>query len=218
MSEVLKLEANARDGVGKGVSRALRREGRIPAIIYGGKEKGETKISLPFKEVFVEYNKGHFTSKLVDLEIGKETLRVLPREVQIHPVTDAPLHVDFIRLEKGAKVNVFVQVVFINKDTCPGIRRGGVLNIVRRDIELVCDVDAIPQKLVVDLNGRAIGDSIHLSHIKLPEGVVPVINDRDFTVATIVGRTAKEDTAATEESAEGDVEAEGAETEEATEE
>lgn len=211
MSIILQLEAEKREGTGTGTARAVRRAGRIPAIVYGAK-KEEINISLPVKEFMKEYSKGHLTAKLVDLKIGKDVLRVLPREVQLHPVTDKPLHVDFQRLEKGSKIHVKVQVKFLNADKSPGLKRGGVLNVVRHDVELVCDADFIPEKLEADLGECKIGDSIHISHIKLPEGIKPVITDRDFTIATIVGRTAEdaEGTASSAAPAEGEGEEDNA--------
>lgn len=181
------INAQLREKAGKGVARSLRREGRIPAIIYGGGKK-EVKISLDLKELVLENNRGHFTSKIYNLDTGNEKFRVLPIDIQVHPVTDTPEHVDFVHVEVGSEIRVKVKVVFRNSDKSPGIKRGGVLNVVRHDVELMCREDRIPTKLEFDLDGLQIGDSLHISHVKLPEGASPVISDRDFTIATIVGR------------------------------
>lgn len=196
MSEVIALSAQTRKDAGKGVARTLRRAGKIPAIIYGGTDK-EVCIETDFHEFRKEYEKGHFTSKLIDLSLDGKVQRVIARDVQVDPVTDKPLHADFMRLVKGSKVRVFVPVKFLNADKSPGLKRGGVLNAVRRDVELLCDPDVIPQQILVDLNDLQIGDSVHISHVKIPEGAAPTITDRDFTIATIVGRAASTDDDAT---------------------
>ena len=181
------INAQLRDDAGKGVARSLRREGRIPAIIYGGGQK-EVKISLNLRDLVTESSRGHFTSKIYNLDTGKDTFRVLPVDIQLHPVTDMPEHVDFVHVKAGSNIKVKVKVVFRNADKSPGIKRGGVLNVVRHDVELICPEDKIPARLELDLDGLQIGDSLHISHVKLPEGAKPVISDRDFTIATIVGR------------------------------
>ncbi len=213
------LKAELREGAGTGVARALRREGKIPAIIYGGKE-GETSIALNAKELTFEFLKGHFSSKVVDLKIGKESVHVLPREVQLHPVSDAVLHADFLRVTDDTKIEVQVAVHFLNQDTCPGIRKGGILNIIRRDVELLCSARNIPEYIEVDVAKLEIGDAVHISNVKLPAGATPTITDRDFTIATIVGHTeeTEEDEEATAEVAgeEADADAETAEAQEAS--
>lgn len=181
------IGAELRDGIGKGVARSLRRDGRIPAIIYGGGKK-EVKISVNLKELTTEYNRGHFTSKIYVLDAGKEKFRVLPQNVQSHPVTDALEHADFIHVEPGSEIRVKVKVIFRNSEKSPGIKRGGVLNVIRHDIELLCREDKIPTKIELDLSGLQIGDSLHISNVTLPEGARPTITTRDFTIATIVGR------------------------------
>ena len=180
------LKAERRDRYGKGPARALRRAGKVPAIVNGGGEES-LPIALPFKEVklAVATNPRFFTSVL-DLDFGDGTVRVLPREAQLHPVTDDPLHVDFLRATQGATLTLALPVRFVHEDRCPGLRRGGALNIVRREVELVCPADAIPGELVADLAGLDIGDSLHISQVTLPEGVRPTITDRDFTIASIV--------------------------------
>ena len=184
--QTLTLKAERRDHFGKGPARALRRAGKVPAIVNGGREES-LPIALPFKEVklAIGTNPRFFTSVL-DLDFGDGTIRVLPREAQLHPVTDDPLHVDFLRATQGATLTLAVPVRFVHEDRCPGLRRGGVLNIVRREVELVCPADSIPGELVADLAGLDIGDSLHISQVKLPEGVRPTITDRDFTIASVV--------------------------------
>lgn len=207
-NKTVKLDAEVRDGSGKGLARALRREGKVPAIIYGGKD-GEQSITLNAKELTLEVMKGHFSSKVVDLKIGKQSVHVLPREIQLHPVTDKVLHADFMRVKDDTKIVVEVRVEFLNQDKCPGVKKGGVLNIIRRDVELLCSAKNIPDHIEVDVKDLEIGDSVHISNVKLPAGAEPTITDRDFTIATVAGRMAEEK----EEEPEV-VEAEGAELDE----
>lgn len=216
MSEVVALSAETRENTGKGPARALRREGRIPGIIYGGKGD-QQKVSLELREMNRVYLKGGFQSRLVDLKIGKDTVRVIPREVQVHPVTDVPEHADFLRVDKNTPVKVWVKVRFENEDLAPGIKRGGVLNVVRHEIEFYCSPESIPESIIVDLTGMVIGDSVHFSKLPIPEGVVPVIDDRDFTVATVVGRGIKSDEDEEEGEGEEGEEGEGEEGEESEE-
>ena len=202
MSTVVSLAAEERENTGKGPARTLRRSGKVPAIIYGG-SAGEVKITLESRVITNLYRKGGFLSKLVEIEVGSEKIRVLPRAIQLHPVTDEIEHADFQRLAKGAKVHVMVPVHFLNEEKAIGIKLGGVLNIVRREIELVCDQDNIPPFIEIDILNLKIGESLHINSVTLPEGTKPVI-DRNFTVATIVGRGGKddaEDTAATGDAA-----------------
>lgn len=188
MADVAKMDIEAREAGGKGAARALRRAGRIPGIVYG--TGGDPiSISVDRKTLTLDYQRGGFFSRLYDLSLGGDTVRALPREVQTHPVSDAPLHVDFLRLSADSEVNVEVVVNFINDEEAPGLKRGGVLNVVRHMIELVCRADAIPESIEVDLTGNDIGDSIHISAVTLPEGVRPAITDRDFTIATIAAPT-----------------------------
>lgn len=192
--------AERREKSGKGPARALRREGKIPAIIYGG--QGEpARIAVPFKELKRELGTNpRFFSTVFTLDFGGEQVKVLPREAQLHPVSDDPLHIDFLRAETGAVITVEVPVRFVHEDQSPGMKRGGVLNIVRRTLELACPADAIPGEIVIDLAGREIGDSVHISHVSLPAGVKPTITDRDFTICSIVPPTvATETTGATGE-------------------
>ena len=185
MSDTLSLPAETRDRAGKGASRALRREGRVPAVVYGGNEEPQS-IHVELKELVRQLGTGHFFNSVVDIEVGGKTVRTLPKDVAFHPVTDRPLHVDFLRLAKDAKVHVNVPVHFINEAASPGLKRGGVLNIVRHELDLVCSPDSIPEEINIDVSGAEVGDSIHISHVKLPQGVESGITDRDFTIATIV--------------------------------
>ncbi|MFZ9396091.1 MAG: 50S ribosomal protein L25/general stress protein Ctc [Erythrobacter sp.] len=189
MSEALTLPAEARERAGKGASRALRRDGRVPAVIYGGKEE-PVMIHVEAKELARQLGTGHFMNSIVMLELGGKTVRALPKDVAFHPVTDRPTHVDFLRLSKDAKVDALVPVVFANEDASPGLKRGGVLNIVRHELELVCDADKIPGEIVIDVTGKDVGDSIHISEVTLPAGSASAITDRDFTIATLVAPSA----------------------------
>ncbi len=189
MSEALKLAAEARDRAGKGASRAIRREGRVPAVIYGGK-KDPVQVHVEAKALVKLLQTGHFLNSVVEVEVGGKAERTLPRDVQFHPVTDRPVHVDFMRLSKDARVTVAVPVRFIDEEQSPGIKRGAVLNIVRHEVELVCPADSIPDEIVASLAGLDVGESLHISAFKLPDILKPVIDDRDFTVATIVAPSA----------------------------
>ena len=188
MAEQLILNAEMRDRAGKGAARATRREGRVPGVVYGGKKQPEM-ISFDQRELLKAYNTGMFLRSLYYVEIDGKQTRVIPRDVQLHPVSDAPLHVDLLRLEKGAQIAIEVTVNFINEEECPGLARGGALNVVRRNVELFVPVDDMPTEVEADLTGLEIGDSLHISAIKLPEGCKPTITDRDFTVATIAAPT-----------------------------
>lgn len=192
MADIAVLKVEKRSGTGKGSSRALRREGKVPAIIYSEKNSDGVAVAINAKELSRLYMKGHFTSRLLDLEFGSEKTRVIPRDIQLHPITDNPVHADFMRVNDAKKVHVLVPIRLLNREQSPGLKRGGVLNIVRRDIELICRADSIPHHLEADLTGIKIGESLHAHSIALPNGVEFAIKDRDFTVATIVGRTAEE--------------------------
>ncbi len=189
MSDALTLPAEARERAGKGASRALRREGRVPAVIYGGKEE-PTKIHLEEKELRRQLGTGHFMNSIVEIDLGGEKIRTLPKDVALHPVTDRPEHVDFLRMTKGGKIEVSVPVVFINEEASPGLKKGGVLNVVRHELELVCENDKIPSEIVIDVTGKEVGDSVHISELVLPEGSESAITDRDFTIATLVAPSA----------------------------
>jgi len=191
MADVLELKAQARERVGKGAARAIRRDGRVPGVIYGDKQS-PTSITLNYREVSKEHQTGQFLSTVYNVTVDGEPNQVIPKDVQLDPVRDSILHVDFLRLAKGASVTVEVSVNFINEDECPGIKRGGSVNVVRYTVEVECPATSIPDEFVVDLTGLDIGDSVHISDIKLPDNVTPTITDRDFTVATIVGAIAEE--------------------------
>lgn len=207
MSEQLTLSAEARERAGKGASRHLRREGRVPAVIYGGNEE-PTGIHLEEKGLIKSLRTGHFMNQVVLIDVGGKQTRTLPKDVQFHPVTDRPLHVDFLRIGEHSQVHVNVPVRFENEEKSPGLKRGGVLNIVRHELELVVDAAEIPDEVVVDLSGYDVGESIHISSVTLPQGAKSAIEDRDFTVATIVAPSGMKSSASEGES-ESDVPAEG---------
>lgn len=196
MSEIVNLSAQAREKGGKGPARAVRRAGNIPAVIYGAKEP-PMLIAVPPKETTRELHRPGFFTRRMTITIDGKKHDVLPRDVQLDPVTDRPVHFDFLRITKDSILEVMVPVVFLNEGASPGLKKGGVLNIVRHEVGVRCKPDAIPEKLEFDLTGLEIGHSIHISAIKLPSGVTPVIRDRDFTVATIAPPTVvrEEDTA-----------------------
>lgn len=185
MSEQLTLSAEARDRAGKGASRALRREGRVPAVIYGNNEEPQS-IHVEEKALAKLLATGFFLNSVVMVEVGGKQVRTLPKDVAFHPVTDRPLHADFLRVSANTAVAVGVPVRFENEELAPGLKKGGVLNIVRHEIELIIEAASIPDEIIVDLKGFEVGDSIHISHVTLPEGSKTVIDDRDFTIATIV--------------------------------
>src|SRR5580704_2491982 len=189
MPEIISLSAEPRDRAGQGASRATRRGGRVPGIIYGD-GKAPVQISLEPGELSRAVRRAGFFATIVDVSVDGTVHRTLAREVQHHPISDAALHVDFMRVGAGARVTVSVPVTFINQDRAPGLRRGGILNIIRHNIDVACSVDAIPDRLTVDLDGLEIGESVHIEAITLPEGVRPVLGSRDSTVATIAASSA----------------------------
>ena len=189
MSDALTLPAELRERAGKGASRELRRNGRVPAVIYGGKEE-PTAIHIEERILRRQLGTGHFMNSIVMVEVNGKPVRTIPKDVALHPVTDRPIHADFLRLSKDDKIQVAVPVVFVNEEDSPGLKKGGVLNVVRHDLELVCESDKIPDEIVLDVTGLDIGDSIHISHVTLPEGSSSAITDRDFTIATIVAPSA----------------------------
>ena len=195
MPEITTLSAEPRARAGKGAARATRRAGRVPGIIYGD-NKEPVLISLEPRELSHALASRSFFATLVYVTVGGLVHRTLPRDVQYHPASDAPMHVDFMRVGGHTRITVTVPVVFINPEMSPGIRRGGILNIVRHGIELNCPVDNIPDQLVVELDGLEIGDSIHVSRIIIPEGCRPTISDRDFTIASIAASSAVREEAA----------------------
>jgi large subunit ribosomal protein L25 len=189
MSEQLTLPAETRDRAGKGASRALRREGRVPAVVYGANQE-PLSIHVEEKLLAKILSTGHFMNSLVMIDAGGNTIRTLPKDVQFHPVTSRPAHVDFLRVGEHSKVTVAVPVRFENEDDSPGIARGGVLNVVRHELELTCDASQIPDEIHISLAGLDIGDSLHISAVQLPEGAESAITDRDFTIATVVAPSA----------------------------
>ncbi|MCG8594099.1 MAG: 50S ribosomal protein L25/general stress protein Ctc [Kiloniellales bacterium] len=200
MSNTIALPAEPRERVGKGAARAVRRAGRVPAVIYGDR-KDPLTISLDPRDVDRELHKPGFFATLFDVEVGGRKHRVLPRDVQLDPVSDRTIHVDFLRVAQDTEVTVNVPVQFVNEDGAPGLKRGGVLNIVRHEIEFTCRADVIPQQIEIDLGGLEIGDSVHISMVKLPDGVTPTITDRDFTIATVAAPSAVKAEAAEEQAA-----------------
>jgi large subunit ribosomal protein L25 len=207
MSDQLTLAAETRDRAGKGASRHLRREGRVPAVIYGD-NKEPVSIHLNERELMKALNTGHFMNSVVMIEGTGAAVRTLPKDVQLHPVTDRPLHVDFFRIGEHSTVHVNVPLHFIDEELSPGLKRGGVLSIVRHEIELVVDAALIPDQIDVSMKGFDVGESVHISSVTLPTGAKLAIEDRDFTVATIAAPSAlKSAEGAAADEAEGTTEA-----------
>jgi large subunit ribosomal protein L25 len=190
MAQTYELKASARNRVGKGSARALRREGNIPAVIYGDKQP-PLSIALDANEVSKKLHAGGFLTHVATIDVDGQKIQVLPRDYQLDPVKDFLVHVDFLRVSASSKITVEVPVHFLNQDVCPGLKRGGVLNVVRHEVELEVSVTDIPEYIEVDLKNANIGDSIHISAVNLPAGAVPTIN-RDFTIATIAGSAASQ--------------------------
>ena len=222
MSEQLTLPAEARDRAGKGASRALRREGRVPAVVYGEK-KEPLSIHVEEKLLSKMLSTGHFMNSVIMIDFEGKPHRTLPKAVDFHPVSSRPVHVDFLRIGEHTKVHVAIPMRFDNEDASPGLKRGGVLNVVVHELDIVCDAAHIPNEIHVPLDGLEIGDSIHISAVSLPEGVVPANQDEDFTVATIVAPSAMKaeeeeaapaDAVPTVEGEEGEAQAAEGETEE----
>ena len=184
MAEAFVLNAEQRERAGKGAARATRRAGRVPAVIYGDK-KDSVMISIDPKELKKFISTGSFFAHLVEIKDGKDSHRVIVRDIQLDPVSDRPLHIDFMRVSKGVKIAVNIPLHYLNEEESPGLKQGGVLNIVRHEVELYVSPEAIPEYIEVDLGGFILGDSIHISAVNLPDGTSPTIADRDFTVATI---------------------------------
>lgn len=210
MSDMLELSAETRDRVGKGASRALRREGRVPAVIYGNKED-PVGIHVEERALAKLLGTGHFMNSVVMIDVNGAPTRTLPKDVSFDVVSDRPIHVDFLRISEHASVHVEVPIVFTDEEKSPGIKRGGVLNIVRHELELVCDAASIPDEVRISLAGLDVGDSLHISAVTLPEGATSAITDRDFTIATVVAPSAlksSEGDTQTEAAAEGEAEGE----------
>jgi large subunit ribosomal protein L25 len=185
MSDTLTLSAESRDRAGKGASRALRNSGRVPAVVYGNNEAPEA-VHIEEKLLNKALGTGHFFNSIVMIEVGGKSVRTLPKDVQFHPVSDRPLHADFLRIGEHSEVHVEVPVHFTDEALSPGMKRGAVLNIVRHELELICDAAMIPDEIAISLQGLDVGDSIHISAVTLPAGSKSAITDRDFTIATLV--------------------------------
>lgn len=215
MAQTVTLNALVRERAGKGAARAVRREGRVPAVIYGDKKDPQT-ISMDYRELMKQVQTGRFLSTLVDIEVDGSKVRTIPRDVQFDPVRDFVVHVDFLRLGKGARIAVEVAINFVGEEDSPGLKRGGVVNVVRHSVEIMCPADSIPESFDMDISELDIGDGLHASDLTLPEGMTFTITDRDFTIATISapsgGAEDEEDAVEGEEGAEG---AEGEDGEEA---
>ena len=189
MSEQLTLPAEQRERAGKGASRELRRTGRVPAVIYGDKKEA-LSIHVEEKLLAKMLSTGHFMNSVIMIDAGGTPHRTLPKDVQFHPVSSRPIHVDFLRIGEHSQVHVNVPVHFTDEEESPGMKRGGVLNMVRHDLELICDAAEIPEQIEISLKGLDVGDSIHISNVILPKGSKAAIDDRDFTIATIVAPSA----------------------------
>ncbi len=198
--QVSEIKASARPRSGTGGARAIRREGRVPAIVYGDGSEPET-VAVDFADLAKLIGRGKFLSTVFDVNIDGKKSRVIPREVQLDPVKDFPVHVDFQRVGTSGKIRVNVPVKFINEALSPGLKRGGVLNVVRHEVEVICPADAIPAVFEFNLEGLEIGRSIHISAVTMPEGVRPTITNRDFTVATVAGHRVEEEAKPTEAAA-----------------
>ena len=197
------LKAQAREGVGKGAARELRRQGRVPAVIYGDKKPPVT-VSVAFKDALKSIYSGGFKSHVLDLDVDGTVHKVIPRDYQLDVVMDQPVHIDFLRVSGSSTITVEVHVEFINEEKSPGLKRGGTLNVVRHTVELIAPANAIPEAVTVDLSGTEIGDSLHISAVTLPKGVKPTITDRDFTIATVVAPSGLKSAEAADGSAEAE--------------
>ena len=215
MADIISLAAEPRERAGKGAARATRRAGRIPAVIYGNKET-PSMVSIHPIDLMHQIRGGGFFSKVYEIEADGKKHRVLPRDIQLHPVTDQPIHVDFMRFSKTTRLVVEVPVIFVGEEECPGLRQGGVLNIVRHAIEMRASPNSIPESVEIDLSGYNVGDSVHISSATLPGDVELTITDRDFTVATIAAPSVNIEI--DETGAEEGVDAEAAPAEETSEE
>src|ERR1700754_972306 len=187
--DTYELKAEACEQVGKGSARAVRRNGKVPAVIYGDKQP-PLAIALTYKDIYYKIHGGGFLTTIATIDLGGKKIQVLPKDFQLDPVKDFPVHVDFLRIGKDTQVNVDVPVHFINEDKSPGLKRGGVLNIVRHEVEFHCPANATREFITVVPTGADIGDSIHISVVPLPAGVIAVISDRDFTIATVAASLA----------------------------
>jgi len=213
MSNFVKLDAEKRQRVGKGASRAARRNNMVPAVIYGGK-KEPSSISIPLNEIVRLINRGGFLSHTYAINAGGDVEKVVPRDLQLHPITDIPMHIDFLRLSKGSVITMNIPVHIVDEEECPGLKKGGVLNMNRHDLELNCPGDSIPESITISIANLEMGDSVKISNVDLPAGVTPTITDRDFIICTLAAPSAvksadeeAEDAEATEGEATTDAEA-----------
>ncbi len=205
MIDISEIHVEGREGTGKGAARQLRRDGRVPAVVYG-LDMAPRALSINRRELEAELNRGGFMNRLYNLRLEDKVQRVLPKDIQFHAVSDALIHVDFLRLSEDAEITIAVPVVFVNEEESPGLRQGGVLNVVRYEIEVNVRADAIPENIEVDLTGLDLGDSLHISAVTLPEGATPAITDRDFTIATVAQPSVQEEgTEGDEEGVESEV-------------
>jgi large subunit ribosomal protein L25 len=200
--QLIELQATARPRAGKGAARQARREGKVPAVIYGDGQSPEM-IALDYNDLWKQVLKGHFTSTVIEINVEGKKTRVIPRDLQVDPIKDHPIHVDLLRIGKDGRIRVQVPVRFINDQLSPGLKRGGVLNIVRHDVEIICPFDHIPEAFEIDLTGLEIGRSIHISSVELPKDAELTIKDRDFTVATIAGAVKQEEESGAAAAADG---------------
>ena len=201
MSRIITFPAELRAKQGKSAARALRKEGRLPAIVYGGESM--QMLSLPQKEFQKEYMEGNIQSKLIKIELGGKTITAIPREVQLHPVTDKPEHADFQEVKKGEKIKVKIHIRVTNEDKCPGIKKGGVLNIVQRTIEFLCEPENMPQHINIDISSLEIGNNLHINDIELPKGITP-LDKSNFAVLSISGRAEEKAETSEGEESEGE--------------
>lgn len=207
MSDDNKLEAQLRERVGKGAARELRRNDMVPAVIYGDK-KDPLPIALPLKETTMKIHGGGFMTNILAIQVDGKSHNVLPKDYQLHPVSDRVMHVDLLRVSSKTQVTVEIPVAFENEETCPGLKAGGVLNVVRHTVEVNCPANAIPESFSVDLSAAELGDSLNISAVSLPEDVEPTITDRDFTIATIATPAGLRSDSADEDEAEAPAEVE----------
>ena len=217
MSVTVEMNAEVRDRAGKGAARAVRRAGRVPAVIYGGK-KEPAIISLDPRDIIKGVESGEFFSTIYEIKLESGLERVLPRDLQVHPINDLPQHLDFLRVTAETRVTVEVPVNFLNEEESPGLKRGGVLNVVRYAVEVNCSAEDIPVSFDLDLAGLEIGDGLHSSSLILPTGVDLTITDRDFTIASVAAPTVvEEETTETGDGEEGEIGEDGAESDDASE-
>jgi large subunit ribosomal protein L25 len=194
MSALHLIEAEARTNAGTGPARETRRQGRVPGILYGGNQEA-ILLSVDPRVLYKELRQTGFFSKLFEVKIGAKKERAIVKDVQFHPVTDQPIHIDFLRISKDKKIHVSVPVTFLNEDKCPALKKGGVLNIIAHNLELMCDPEHLPDHINVDLAGLEVGQSLHISQLVLPQGAAPLASSQDITILTLVAPTVAVETA-----------------------